>query len=88
MKCVSAEGTNQESEEENRPGWIVNHLHSFFTWCFITYRNDVWISHSYSVSLRNRLTLSELRSRKIKAHAIIYENIEFTVWELYLFSAS
>lgn len=49
--------------------------------------NDSFLP-GYSVSLRNRLTLSELRSRKIKAHAIIYENIEFTVWELYLFSES
>lgn len=88
MKCISAEGTNQESKEENKPGWTVNHLHSFFTLCLITYRNDVWISCSYFVSLRNRLTLHELCSRKIEAHAIIYENIEFTVWEFYLFSES
>lgn len=86
MKCVSAEVTNQESKEENKPGWIVNYLHSFFTLCFITYRNDVWISRSYFVSLRNRLTLYELCSRKIEGHANIYKNIEFTVLEFYFLS--
>lgn len=61
---------------------------TFFTLCLITYRNDTWISRSYFVSLRNRLTLHELCSRKIEAHTIIYENTELIVWEFSLFSES